>query len=74
MFLLLCPQVQADGTVRRSYKNTIECIKHLYSQHGMRGFYRGALANTYRATGAALCMALYDTLQDYLKEQQQHQS
>jgi hypothetical protein len=66
--MLPCAQVQADGTVRVAYKNTIECIKHLHAAHGIKGFYRGSLANTYRATGAALCMALYDTFQDMLKQ------
>lgn len=63
-------EVQADGTVRRAYRNTFECIADIKRTSGLRGFYRGALANTFRATGAALCMALYDTFQDLLKARQ----
>jgi hypothetical protein len=68
-----CPsvavQVLSDGTKRRTFANTRECISYLYAQFGLKGFYRGCLANTYRATGGALAMALFDTFQDILKVQ-----
>jgi hypothetical protein len=60
-------QLLADGTKRAAYTSTIDCIRQLNRAHGLKGFYRGGLANTYRATGGALCMAFYDTIQDWFK-------
>jgi len=36
--------------------------------------FKGALANTYRATGAALCMVFYDELQTKLKNAEQEKA
>jgi len=36
-------------------------------ERGVPALFKGALANTYRATGAALCMVFYDEFQTSLK-------
>ena len=59
-------QVLADGTKRRTFSSTTDCIRFLYKEYGLKGFYRGCLANTYRATVGALAMALFDTFQDII--------
>jgi len=46
------------------FKNTWECFVWLLKNRGVRGIYGGSLANTWRATGAALCMVFYETIQE----------
>jgi solute carrier family 25 (adenine nucleotide translocator) protein 4/5/6/31 len=52
-----------DGTLYPTYKNAIQCFFGVIKERGVPGLFRGAMANTYRATGAALCMVFYDTFQ-----------
>jgi solute carrier family 25 (adenine nucleotide translocator) protein 4/5/6/31 len=46
------------------FKSTWECIVWLMKNRGIKGIYGGSLANTWRATGAALCMVFYETIQE----------
>jgi len=45
-------------------KNTWSCFIWLMKNRGIKGIYGGSLANTWRATGAALCMVFYETIQE----------
>jgi len=67
--LMKAGETLADGSVRRTFSSSWECFLWLYNQGGWSGIYRGAMINTLRATGAALCIALYDTAQESLAEQ-----
>ncbi len=55
-------EVAADGTVRPTLSYAQQ-IRSIYASGGIPAFYRGGLANTYRATGAALTIAIFDTMQ-----------
>lgn len=63
--LMLAGKKGKDGTVNRTYKNAFECFQVLLKERGVRGIYKGSLANTYRATGGALCMVFYDSIKEY---------
>jgi len=56
-----------DGTLYPVYKNAWQCLVSILKERGVNGLFKGALANTYRATGAALCMVFYDTFQGNIK-------
>jgi len=65
-YLMVAGKVDKHGKKAREYKGTWDCAKVVYAEKGFVGLYRGSLANTYRATGAALCMVFYDELSAYL--------
>lgn len=48
---------------RNMYKNTVHCWTQMYKLEGAKAFYRGALTNMIRGTGAALVLVLYDEIQ-----------
>jgi len=56
--------VHGGGETQR-YKGAMDCIYMIWKEEGLRGFYKGAVANFARATGGALCMAFYDTIKKY---------
>ena len=42
-------QMQVNGMKSTRYKGLMDCIKTMYKQHGMKGFYRGFWINTFKA-------------------------
>lgn len=54
--LMISGERRKDGTIAPTYRNSWHCAKSIVQERGFFGLYKGALANTYRATGAALCM------------------
>jgi len=40
-----------------------ECAAEIWKSHGITGFFKGVIANSFRATGGALCLAFYETFQ-----------
>ena len=56
-----------DGTRHPHYRSAWHCFKTILKEGGLQAFFKGSLANTYRATGTALCMVFYDEFQNYLK-------
>jgi len=56
-----------DGTIYPVYRTAWHCFVSIMKEQGVSALFKGALANTYRATGAALCMVFYDELQTNLK-------
>ncbi|CAM8916550.1 unnamed protein product [Rhodiola kirilowii] len=42
------------------YHNTLDCWKQIFRKEGVASFYRGALSNMFRSTGAAAILVLYD--------------
>mmetsp|Transcript_12595 Transcript_12595/g.18884 ORF Transcript_12595/g.18884 Transcript_12595/m.18884 type:complete len:307 (-) Transcript_12595:51-971(-) len=61
-YLMVSGKVDKSGKKAREFKGTLDCARTVYKEQGFVGLYRGSLANTYRATGAALCMVFYDTI------------
>lgn len=50
------------------YRNSWHCFVVILKEEGPKGLFKGAWANTIRATGGALCMLFYDELNTYLKK------
>lgn len=61
-YLMVAGKVDKHGNKSREFKGTWDCFITVYKEKGVVGLYRGSLANTYRATGAALCMVFYDEI------------
>ncbi|KAI7736078.1 hypothetical protein M8C21_023695 [Ambrosia artemisiifolia] len=55
-----------SGIERPMYKNTLDCWKTVYKTEGLRSFYRGALSNMFRSTGAAAILVLYDEVKNFM--------
>lgn len=55
------------GLERRMYRNTLDCWKKIYHSEGVCSFYRGAVSNMFRGTGAALILVLYDEVKHFMK-------
>lgn len=43
------------------YTTSLQCTKIMWKEEGFKGFFKGALANTFRGIGGALGLVLYDT-------------
>jgi solute carrier family 25 (adenine nucleotide translocator) protein 4/5/6/31 len=48
------------------YKNTLDCWRQIYKTEGVKGFYKGVLANVLRGTGSAFVLVLYDEIKAFL--------
>lgn len=46
------------------YSGMPDCFKKIMAQEGPKGFFKGALANIVRGTGAALVLVLYDEIKN----------
>lgn len=55
-----------SGMERPMYRNTLDCWKTIYLTEGVRSFYRGALSNIFRSTGAAAILVLYDEVKKFM--------
>ncbi|CAN1121018.1 Probable ADP,ATP carrier protein At5g56450 [Linum perenne] len=56
-----------SGSERRMYRDTSECWRTIYKTEGVASFYRGALSNMFRSTGAAAILVLYDEVKKFMK-------
>ncbi|BBN14410.1 solute carrier family 25 (mitochondrial adenine nucleotide translocator), member 4/5/6/31 [Marchantia polymorpha subsp. ruderalis] len=56
-----------SGLESKMYYNTLDCWKKIYRQEGALAFYKGAVTNMVRGTGAALILVLYDELKHILR-------
>ncbi|CAM6092786.1 unnamed protein product [Calypogeia fissa] len=54
------------GLEQRMYANTRDCWKKIYQTEGLLAFYKGALTNMVRGTGAALILVLYDEVKNFM--------
>lgn len=52
------------------YRNAFHCAQVIVKEEGVAGLFKGAWANTIRATGGALCIVFYDELQEFLAKNQ----
>jgi len=55
-----------SGLEHRMYKNTWDCWKKIYKRESVASFYRGAVSNMFRSTGAALILVLYDEMKNLM--------
>ncbi|KAK5982557.1 ADP/ATP translocase 1 domain protein [Trichostrongylus colubriformis] len=54
------------GKRQKMFNNSWSCWKHIARSKGYRGFYRGALTNSFRSTGGALIITFYYEFAKYL--------
>jgi solute carrier family 25 (adenine nucleotide translocator) protein 4/5/6/31 len=55
-----------SGRTTVLYKGTIDCMRKIYLEKGLKAFYKGALSNVFRGTGGALVLVLYEKIQKML--------
>jgi len=55
-----------SGLKQPMYKNTTDCWKTIYKTEGFTSFYRGAVSNMFRSTGAAAILVLYDEVKKFM--------
>lgn len=55
-----------SGLEQPMYTNTRDCWKTIYRKEGVASFYRGALSNMFRSTGAAAILVLYDEVKKFM--------
>ncbi|XP_015884417.3 probable ADP,ATP carrier protein At5g56450 [Ziziphus jujuba] len=55
-----------SGMERPMYHGTLDCWKKIYRMEGMASFYRGAVSNMFRSTGAAAILVLYDEIKKFM--------
>ncbi|XP_031102510.1 probable ADP,ATP carrier protein At5g56450 [Ipomoea triloba] len=55
-----------SGLEKPMYRNTFDCWRKIYKTEGAASFYRGALSNIFRSTGAAAVLVLYDEIKKFM--------
>lgn len=55
-----------SGLEKPMYRNTLDCWRRIYKTEGFTSFYRGALSNIFRSTGAAAVLVLYDEVKKFM--------
>uniref|UniRef100_A0ACD5U0X0 Uncharacterized protein n=1 Tax=Avena sativa TaxID=4498 RepID=A0ACD5U0X0_AVESA len=55
-----------SGMEVQMYSSTLDCWRKVYKVEGVRSFYRGALSNMFRSTGAAAILVLYDEVKKFM--------
>lgn len=55
-----------SGMERPVYTSTLDCWRKIYRTEGLISFYRGAVSNVFRSTGAAAILVLYDEVKKFM--------
>lgn len=55
-----------SGLEQVMYRSTLDCWQKIYRTEGFSSFYRGALSNIFRSTGAAAVLVLYDEIKKFM--------
>lgn len=55
-----------SGLEHPMYVSTLDCWRKIYRREGLASFYRGALSNMFRSTGAAAILVLYDEVKKFM--------
>ncbi|GFP99339.1 probable ADP ATP carrier protein at5g56450 [Phtheirospermum japonicum] len=55
-----------SGLERPMYEGTLDCWRKIYRVEGFGSFYRGAVSNIFRSTGAAAVLVLYDEIKKFM--------
>lgn len=56
-----------SGLEKPMYHSTLDCWMKIYRTGGVASFYRGAISNMFRSTGAAAILVLYDEVKKFIK-------
>ncbi|XP_074574698.1 putative ADP,ATP carrier protein At5g56450 [Curcuma longa] len=56
-----------SGLEKPMYHGTLDCWRKIYKLEGPRSFYRGAVSNMFRSTGAAAILVLYDEVKKLMR-------
>jgi len=60
-------QIEASKPAEEQvYKGMSDCIKKIHASEGVGGFFKGALANIVRGTGAAIVLVMYDEIINFI--------
>ncbi|KAK7351278.1 hypothetical protein VNO77_10599 [Canavalia gladiata] len=55
-----------SGMEQPVYNSTLDCWRKIYRTEGLASFYRGAVSNMFRSTGAAAILVLYDEVKKFM--------
>ncbi|KAG2663412.1 hypothetical protein I3843_16G029600 [Carya illinoinensis] len=55
-----------SGSENPVYQGTLDCWRKIYRTEGLLSFYRGAVSNIFRSTGAAAILVLYDEVKKFM--------
>ncbi|KAJ1423431.1 Mitochondrial carrier protein [Sesbania bispinosa] len=55
-----------SGMEQPVYNSTLDCWRKIYRTEGLTSFYRGAVSNMFRSTGAAAILVLYDEVKKFM--------
>lgn len=55
-----------SGMEHPTYHSTLDCWRKIYRTEGVASFYRGAVSNMFRSTGAAAILVLYDEIKKFM--------
>lgn len=55
-----------SGLEQQMYSGTLDCWKKIYRKEGVASFYRGAVSNMVRSSGAAAILVLYDEVKKFM--------
>ncbi|KAK7352544.1 hypothetical protein VNO80_17966 [Phaseolus coccineus] len=55
-----------SGMEQPVYNSTLDCWRKMYRTEGLASFYRGAVSNVFRSTGAAAILVLYDEVKKFM--------
>ncbi|CAK9163788.1 unnamed protein product [Ilex paraguariensis] len=55
-----------SGLEKPMYQSTLNCWRRIYRTEGVASFYRGAVSNIFRSTGAAAILVLYDEVKKFM--------
>ncbi|EEF45766.1 probable ADP,ATP carrier protein At5g56450 [Ricinus communis] len=56
-----------SGLEQPMYHSTLDCWRKIYRTEGVASFYRGALSNMFRSSGAAAILVLYDEIKKFMQ-------
>lgn len=60
-------QIEASKPKAEQIYNSMgDCVSKIMAKEGPKGFFKGALANIVRGTGAAIVLVMYDEIQNFL--------
>jgi len=63
-------QIEASKPeAEKIYRGMPDCFKKILAKEGAKGFYKGALANILRGTGAAIVLVLYDEIMNFVNKE-----
>ena len=56
--------------VDQMYNGMNDCFRKILANEGPKGFFKGALANVFRGTGAAIVLVMYDEIMNFVQRRE----